>query len=91
MSKANIPIFSKITIILETDRVTTTTTFFYNNNSIKGRRIIEFLFHFIFDSETEMMALTISFLLVFVGLSYGLNNGLGRTPQMGKLKNKIFY
>ncbi len=37
------------------------------------------------------MTLTISLLFVFVGLSYGLNNGLGRTPQMGKVKNKIFY
>jgi hypothetical protein len=34
-----------------------------------------------------MLALKISLLLVFVGLSYGLNNGLGKTPQMGKLKN----
>jgi len=38
-----------------------------------------------------MMTLGLSFLLVFIGVSYGLNNGLGRTPQMGKLKNKIFY
>jgi hypothetical protein len=31
------------------------------------------------------------FLVVFilVGVSYGLNNGLGRTPQMGK-RNKNF-
>jgi hypothetical protein len=31
------------------------------------------------------------FLVVFilVGVSYGLNNGLGRTPQMGKI-NKNF-
>jgi hypothetical protein len=34
-----------------------------------------------------MLTLKISLLLVFVGLSYGLNNGLGKTPQMGKLKN----
>jgi hypothetical protein len=38
-----------------------------------------------------MMTLTLSLLLVVVGVSYGLNNGLGRTPQMGKLNNKIFY
>jgi hypothetical protein len=51
-----------------------------------------FLFHFAFTSEKkEMMTLRLSFLLVFIGVSYGLNNGLGRTPQMGKLKNKIFY
>jgi hypothetical protein len=37
------------------------------------------------------MTLKITLLLIFVGLSYGINNGLGRTPQMGKLKNKIFY
>jgi len=37
-----------------------------------------------------MMNKRIILLLVFVGFSYGLNNGLGRTPQMGKLeKNKI--
>jgi alpha-galactosidase len=30
-----------------------------------------------------MMTFTISLLFVFIGLSYGLNNGLGRTPQMG--------
>jgi hypothetical protein len=34
-----------------------------------------------------MLTLKISLLLVFVGLSYGLNNGLGKTPQMGKLKD----
>ncbi len=33
-----------------------------------------------------MITLRLSLLLVFVGLSYGLDNGLGRTPQMGKLK-----
>ncbi len=36
------------------------------------------------------MTLTLSLLLVVVGVSYGLNNGLGRTPQMGKFEKKIF-
>jgi len=37
-----------------------------------------------------MMKMRIILLLVFVGFSYGLNNGLGRTPQMGKWeKNKL--
>ncbi len=36
------------------------------------------------------MNMRIILLLVFVGFSYGLNNGLGRTPQMGKWeKNKL--
>jgi len=26
---------------------------------------------------------------ILVGVSYGLNNGLGRTPQMGKRKDSI--
>jgi hypothetical protein len=36
--------------------------------------------------KKKMITLRLSLLLVFVGLSYGLDNGLGRTPQMGKLK-----
>jgi hypothetical protein len=30
-------------------------------------------------------------ILVFTAASYGLNNGLGRTPQMGKFEYQIVY
>lgn len=39
----------------------------------------------------EMMTLRICIFLIILGISYGINNGLGRTPQMGEFDSEMIF
>lgn len=80
---ANIPIFLKIKV--KQNRYINQHFFLNINNRIKSSRRQCFCFILLPVVKKKMMTLGLSLLFVFVELSYGLNNGLGRTPQMGKL------
>ena len=50
------------------------------------RVIVHYYLHSVFSCEKKIMALKLCIFFAILGISYGINNGLGRTPQMGELQ-----
>ena len=46
---------------------------------------------FTFCFEKKIMTLRICIFFVILGISYGINNGLGRIPQMGELQSEMIF